>query len=167
MRKEKNREKAQIFRQRKKEYITSLEKKVEELEAKVCDLTAQLQACRSEAVFASPEAEIFPEINFCFDDFTVPDVKIPEGDRIEDLCGDQEKLMLLLNTLPVNENKECFKYFGKMGMCMKTEILKSNELNDLERFMLESDMSPEEVKSVFHTESLTKLNQAMKWWVLT
>jgi hypothetical protein len=55
MRKEKNREKAQVFRQRKKEYITSLEEKIKNLEAKVCDLTSQLMNYKSDPINSCQE----------------------------------------------------------------------------------------------------------------
>lgn len=70
--------------------------------------------------------------------------------------------MFLFNQTTVNTDKDLFKYLGKMSMCMKTEILKSDELNYLERFMLESAMSPDEVQKAFHSDALDKLNHAMR-----
>jgi hypothetical protein len=45
--KEKNRQKAQVFRQRKKQYIETLESKIKGLESQVWELTQQLEKANS------------------------------------------------------------------------------------------------------------------------
>lgn len=70
--------------------------------------------------------------------------------------------MLLFSKTPVNEHKEAFKYFGKMGNYMKTEILERQELNIVEKFILECEMTPAEVQKLFQNSNLVQLNQAMK-----
>lgn len=165
--KEKNREKAQIFRQRKKEYIYSLEKKVEELEAKVYNLTTQLESYKSEpkqfSSSLSHDLDYFPEINSLgFDDINTYSKPDESSTDIEHICGSLEKLCFLFNQTQIDESKDSFKYFGKMSMCMKTELLNTQNVNVLERFMLESDMTPNEIRTIFHSSSLTTLNQAMK-----
>lgn len=64
--------------------------------------------------------------------------------------------------MPIDESKTEFKHFGKMGMYMKTELLKWDSLNTLERFMLECDMNPIDMKHAFHDVNLTKINIALK-----
>ena len=163
MRKEKNREKAQIFRQRKKEYIASLENKVKELEAKVYDLTLQLENTKYENNFSSSnDLDLFAEMDSMNFDDEKTFSKQTETFNVDQLCGYQEKLMFLFNQTPIDQHKDSFKYFGKMGSYMKTEILNKDELNLLEKFMLECDMTPMEIQRSFQNPNLIQLNHAMK-----
>mmetsp|Transcript_1703 Transcript_1703/g.1496 ORF Transcript_1703/g.1496 Transcript_1703/m.1496 type:complete len:238 (-) Transcript_1703:159-872(-) len=163
VRKEKNREKAQIFRQRKKEYINTLEKKVEQLEGKVYNLTLQLEDYKYEHNFSSShEVDLFAEMDSMNLDDQKTFSKQDDVFNIEHMCGYQEKLMLLFNQTPIDEHKDSFKYFGKMGSYMKTELLEKDELNILERFMLECDMTPIDIQRLFQNINLNQLNQAMK-----
>ena len=132
------------------------------LEAKVWELTNQLEAFKTEPTFPAEEIDLFPELDSLrLEDFGTQS-RHENQSSIEDLWSSQEKLMFLFNQTTVNTDKDLFKYLGKMSMCMKTEILKSDELNHLERFMLESSMSPDEVRQAFHSDALDKLNHAMR-----
>lgn len=165
MRKEKNREKAQIFRQRKKEYITSLEEKIKALEAKVWDLTSQLESYKSEPVHSCNEFDFLNEadcLNFdALNEFKT-ESRLSDQLSVEEVWNAQEKLMFLFNQTEIDEQKGIFRYLGKMTMCMKTQLLESDQLNVLERFMLEADMTPSRCKQIFHTPILSQLNYALK-----
>uniref|UniRef100_A0A7S3JBZ6 Uncharacterized protein n=1 Tax=Euplotes harpa TaxID=151035 RepID=A0A7S3JBZ6_9SPIT len=64
--------------------------------------------------------------------------------------------------LRVNMDREEFKYLGKMTQCKKTQLMTNCSMNLLERFMLESNMSPEEIQSIFQNESVSQLSYAFK-----
>jgi hypothetical protein len=163
-RREKNRGKAHIFRQRKKDYIGSLELKVRELESKVCSLTCEIESYkqREQGLSFDSDYDVFhsPD-SYGFESFGTHS-KREEPKTIEDLIGDQEKLWFMFNQTSIDESKTEFKNFGKMRMYMKTELLKSDSLNILEKFMLDCDMDPIDINNAFHHDSLTKLNIAMK-----
>lgn len=64
--------------------------------------------------------------------------------------------------LRVNMDREEFKYLGKMTQCKKTQLMANCSMNLLERFMLESNMSPEEIQSIFQNENVSQLSYAFK-----
>mmetsp|Transcript_19943 Transcript_19943/g.19563 ORF Transcript_19943/g.19563 Transcript_19943/m.19563 type:complete len:96 (+) Transcript_19943:359-646(+) len=70
--------------------------------------------------------------------------------------------MLLFNKTPVKEHSDSFKYFGKMGSYMKTEILHRDNLNIVERFLLDCDMTPDQIQRDFQNYNISQLNKAMK-----
>jgi hypothetical protein len=94
-RREKNRGKAHIFRQRKKDYMSSLELKVRELESKVCSLTCELENYKQREQGLSFDSEYYDVFHspdsYGFESFGTHS-KREEPKTIDDLIGDQEKL---------------------------------------------------------------------------
>ena len=126
-------------------------------------MTLQLENTKYENNFSSSnDLDLFAEMDSMNFDDVKTFTKQEESFNAEQLCGYQERLMFLFNQTPIDEHKDSFKYFGKMGSYMKTELLGKNELNVLEKFMLDCDMTPSEIQRSFQNPNLTQLNQAMK-----
>ena len=141
----------------------TLENKVKELEAKVYNLTIQLEGYKYEQNFSSSnDVDLFAELDSLNSNDCNTTSKTEDNFTVESICGTQEKLMLLFSQTPVNEHSESFKYFGKMGNYMKSEILNRGNLNILEKFMFECEMDPVQIQKTFQNSHLMQLNHAMK-----
>ena len=81
---------------------------------------------------------------------------------LESLFTNEEKLIMTFSNLKVDKEREELKYLGKMTMWKKTQLISNHSFNHLERFMLESDMTPEDVENIFNKDSISQLSYAVK-----
>ena len=126
-------------------------------------MTTQLESFKNQPTALVQDFELFPDLDvLSFENFASEPKPNENQDFIEDTCSDQEKLMFLMNQSEIGEHKESFRYLGKMTMCMKTMICNSEELNPLERYMLEAELTPNDCKNIFQNTPLTQLSNAMK-----
>ena len=81
---------------------------------------------------------------------------------LDTLFSNEEKLMMMFSNLKINKDREELRYLGKMTMWKKTQLISNHSFNHLERFMLESDMTTEEVQNIFNKASTSQLSYAVK-----
>lgn len=81
---------------------------------------------------------------------------------LDTLFSNEEKLMMMFSNLKINKDREELRYLGKMTMWKKTQLINNHSFNHLERFMLESDMTTEEVQNIFNKASTSQLSYAVK-----